>query len=196
VSSDGALPTEPSVRWILAPAFRRAVTDLWGEAGREKVIATLSGEAREEFASDTTRGSRKWFPARHLIAWGFATWEGPANRTRDAMARCVRRQWDLSIGVVRRVVLHMAQPAPIVARLPGFWKQDNIGGTLEATLDEGGLGATILLTGSPFVEMPHGRASVAEVYRHAFAQTRAKNVTEVHALDGPNRMVIHLKWNV
>ena len=135
-----------------------------------------------------------WFPARLIIAWSFAAWEGPANRVRDEMAACVRRQWDFSFGVIRRLLLHMAPPGPIVARLGPIWKQDNTAGELVATLDEGGSGATIHLVDTPFIDTPHGRASIAETYRHAFAQTRAKNVTEMHALDGPNRMVIRLKW--
>jgi hypothetical protein len=191
-----SIPAEPCTKRIVVPAFRRAVVDLWGDEGRERTIANLTGDAREEFIADAVGANRIWFPTRIIIAWGFAIWEGPANRTRDDMARFVRRQWDLSMGVVRRVILHMAAPAPVVARLGALWKQDNTAGELEATLDEGGNGATIHLSDNPFVETPHGRASVAEIYRHAFAQTRAKNVTEMHALDGPRRMVIRLKWTM
>jgi hypothetical protein len=188
------IPAEPCVRRILVPAFRRAMVDIFGEGGRDRMVANLSGESRDEFVQDVVGAHRVWFPVRHIIAWGFATWEGPADRNRDAMARFVRRQWDLSTGVVRRVLLHMAQPQPIVARLPGLWKQDNTAGELEAALDDGGNGATLHLSDNPMVDTPHGRASVAEIYRHAFSQTRAKNVTESHALDGPKRMVIRLKW--
>ena len=135
-----------------------------------------------------------WFPVRHVVAWGFAAFEGPAGRNRDVMAGFVRRQWDLSFGVVRRLLLHMAPPGPIVGRLPALWKQDNSSGELTSTLDEGGAGATIHIADTPWVDTPHSRASVAEVYRHGFSQTRAKNVTERHALDGARRMVIRLRW--
>jgi hypothetical protein len=112
------------------------------------------------------------------------------------MAEFVRRQWDLSFGVVRRLLLHMAHPATVIARLEQVYREDNIGGALTATLDEGSKGATIVLSDNPFVDTPHGRASMAEVYRHALAQTRAKNVTEAHALDGARRMQIRLRWTI
>ncbi len=193
--STQTIPAEPCVKRIVVPAFRQAVVDLWGDAGREQMISNLSGDSRDEFVQDVVGANRVWIPTRHVIAWAFAIWEGPANRTRDEMARFIRRQWDLSMGVVRRVILHLAPPGPIVARLGAMWKQDNTAGEMEATLDEGGNGATLHLSNSPFVETPHGRASIAEIYRHAFAQTRAKNVTEMHALDGPKRMVIRVKWS-
>ncbi len=177
------------------PAFRRAIVDVWGDAARDAVLARLTGEARDAFVRDAASES-PWFPARHIIDWAFAVWEGPANRSRDAMATFVRRQWDLSFGVVRRTLLHLAAPAPLVARLPQLWKQDNVGGELEASLDAGGLGATLLLRDTPFVETPQGRASVAEIYRHAFSQTRAKDVTEHHALDGARQMMVRLRWKM
>jgi len=177
------------------PAFRRAIVEVWGEPGRDAVLGRLTGEARDAFVRDVAT-DRMWFPARHVIAWAFAVWEGPANRSRDEMATFVRRQWDLSFGVIRRALLHLAAPASVVPRLPQIWKQDNIGGVLEASLDAGGLGATLHLRDTPFVDTPQGRASVAEIYRHAFAQTRAKDVTEHHALDGARQMVVRLRWRV
>ena len=187
------LPDEPSTRRIIVPAYRRAIVDLFGEPGREQVIALLSGDSRDEFVRDVTANTR-WIPSRHLIAWSFAIWEGPAARRRDVMAEFVRRSWDLSFGVIRKLLLHMATPDSIVVRLPEIWKQDNTAGTLEAALADGGRGATLHLSDTPFIDTPHGRASIAEIYRHALAQTRASNVTETHALDSPTRMVIRLRW--
>lgn len=189
------MPAEPCVRRIVVPGFRQAVIDQWGEEGRARTLANLTGEARDELAADVVGGHRVWFPTRHVIAWSFAIWEGPAERSREEMARFIRRQWDLSMGVVRRVILHLAPPGPVVARLGALWKQDNTAGELDAALDPSGKGATIHLADTPFVDTPHARASIAEIYRHAFAQTRAKNVTETHALDGPRRMVIRLRWS-
>jgi hypothetical protein len=188
------IPDEPCVRRIVVPAFRRAVVDVCGEGARDQMIALLAGEAREEFIRDAVGANLVWFPERLLIAWGFAAWEGPAARTRETMARIVRRQFDLSFGVVRRLILHMAAPASVIARIGPLWRQDHTAGELTASVDEGGLGATLHLSDHPMVDTPHGRASMAEVYRHAIAQTRAKSVTESHALDGPKRMVIRLKW--
>lgn len=187
------LPEEPSTRRIVVPAYRRAIVDLFGESGRERVVSLLSGDSREELVRDVT-ANLEWIAARHLIAWTFAIWEGPAERQRDAMTQFVRRQWDLSFGVVRRLLLHMATPQSIVGRLPQIWKQDNSAGELEAVLDDGGHGATIHLSDTPFIETPHGRASMAEIYRHAFSQTRARQVTETHALEAPARMVLRLRW--
>ena len=188
------IPAEPCLRRISVPAFRRAVVDVCGVPGRDQMILLLSGEARDEFIGDVVGANMVWFPTRHFIAWGFAAWEGPAARTREVMERIVRRQFDLSYGVVRRLILHMAPPASVIERVGPLWKRDHTAGELVATVDEGGRGATLHLSDSPFVDSPHGRASVAEVYRHALSLTRAKNVTETHALDGPKRMVIRLKW--
>jgi hypothetical protein len=187
-------PEEPCIKRILVPAWRRAVIDVWGEAGRAEIIEHLSGESREAFIRDLPDAHPEWFPVRHVIAWAFAAWEGPAKRVREDMALFVRRQWDLSFGVIRRLILHMAHPSSIVPRLADLWKQDNNCGGVDAELDDGGMGATIHVWDTPFVDTPHGRASVAEIYRHAFEQTRAKRVTETHALDGHGRMVIRLKW--
>ena len=188
-----ARPNEPSIRRYVVPAFRRAIVDRWGEDGRAQTIALLEGDAREEFLRDVAT-SLDWFPTRHLIAWGFAVWEGPARRDRPTMAAFVRRQWDLSHGVVRRLLLHLATPQAIVPRLGGIWREDNVGGACTATLDDGNRGATIEIRDTLWAETPHARASLAEVYRHAFAQTRANDVTETHAPDGPMNMVIRLKW--
>ena len=193
VRPERPLPDEPCTRRIVVPAYRRAVVDLFGDAGRTQVIALLDGDSRDEFVRDVTP-NREWIPARHLIAWSFAVWEGPANRQREPMAELVRRQWDLSFGVVRKLLLHMASPSAIVARLPQIWKQDHTAGTLEAVLDDGGSGATLRMSDTPFIETPQARAGMAEIYRHAFAQTRARNVTETHALEAPNRMVLRLRW--
>jgi hypothetical protein len=188
-----ARPSEPSIRRYVVPAFRRAIVECFGDEGRQQTIALLEGDAREEFLREVAT-NLDWFPARHLVAWGFAVWEGPARRDRAAMSAFVRRQWDLSHGVVRRLLLHLAAPHSIVPRLAAIWQEDNVGGTCTATLDEGGHGASIELRDTVWAETPHGRASLAEVYRHAFAQTRAHDVTETHAPDGARNMVIRLKW--
>lgn len=186
-------PDEPSVRSIIVPAFRSTMLAMWGEPGRDRIAALLDEEARGELLREVA-ADRDWFPARHLIAWTFAAWEGPAGRRREEMAEFVRRQWDASFGVIRRLLVHMAAPTMVIARLPAIWKQDHSAGALTATVDEDGRAATIEISDTPFVDTPHARASMAETYRHGLAQTRARNVTESHALDGPRRMRIRLRW--
>lgn len=186
-------PSEPSIRRYVVPAFRRALIDVFGEQGRAQTIALLEGEAREELAREIP-STQDWFPIRHMISWGFAVWEGPAKREREIMTRFVRHQWDLSHGVVRRLLLHMASPQVVVSRLAKLWTEDNTGGVLEATLDDDERGASIVIRDTQWAETPHARASMAEVYRHAFSQTRARDVTETHAADGPKDLSIKLRW--
>ena len=45
-------------------------------------------------------------------------------------------------------------------------------------LEPDGKSATIHIIDHPFTETPHARAAMAESYRYAFSQTRAKEVTE------------------
>ncbi|MGZ3424196.1 MAG: hypothetical protein ACXVEE_40425 [Polyangiales bacterium] len=188
----GAVAGEPCVRRFVIPAFKRAIVEQFGAEGRAEALALLQGDSQAELASELTPEGH-WYPCRHVIAWSFAVWEGPAKRDRETMAKFMRRQWDLGTGVVRRVLLHMASPSAVVPRLGELWLKDNNAGEVTAEL-EGANGAAIWIKDTPFVDTPQARASMAEIYRHAFAQTRAKNVAETHALDGARTMVIKLRW--
>lgn len=167
---------------------------MFGDEGRARTLALLPEDSRAELERDVT--TTLWFPSRHVIAWAFAIWEGPAGRDREVMSAFVRKQWDLSFGVVRRMMLHLASPTTIVPRLPKLWREDHNVGEVTSSLEDEGRGATVHFEGTPFVDTPHGRASMAEVYRHAFAQTRARNVTATHAADGPHGMVLRLRWTL
>ncbi len=180
---------------IFIPAGKRAAVMLWGEEGLNEIAAALEDETRNEFFRATS--GEEWIPARFVIEWCLRVFEGPCKRDRNKMAEYVDRVYDLSYGVIRKVVVKFADPASIVPRLPGFWKQDHSAGELTAELDPSGKGCTLRITGTPYTELVHSRAGMAEVYRYGFAQSRAKEVTESHTLErvgGKQVLVIRLKW--
>ncbi len=180
---------------IFVPAARKAAVLLWGEDGLNAIAQTLQHDTREEFFRPVSTG--EWVPARMVIDWCYQVFEGPANHDLPKMREYLDRTFDYSFGVVRKAVLRFADPVPLVAKLPQFWRQDHVGGEMEAQLDASGKGCVIRLRDSPFTETPPTRAGMAENYRYAFSLTRAKDVTESNALErqhGKNVLVIRLKW--
>lgn len=186
------VPTgEPHTRGYMVPPFKRALVERFGEEGRQRALALLQGDAREALASPVSVGA--WFPTRHMIVWGFAVYDGPCGGDRELMAAFVRHQWDLGVGVVRRMMLHMAPPTAIVPRLAKLWEEDNSAGELHAEM-QGSHAAVLRISNTPWVDSPQTRLSMAEVYRHAFANTRAREVTASHTFEAPRTMTIRLRW--
>jgi serine/threonine-protein kinase len=191
-----AAPAKESMqRRFFIPAAKRAAVLLWGDDGLNEIAQALDNEARNEFFRAS--GGDEWIPSRLVIEWCLRTFEGPCRRDRHKMAEYVDRAYDFSYGAVRKFVVKMADPASVVPKLPGFWKQDHTEGELAAEVDPSGKGCTIRISGTPYTDLVHSRAGMAEIYRYAFSQTRAKEVTESHALErstGKPVLVIKLKW--
>jgi serine/threonine-protein kinase len=185
---------EPMQRRIFVNAAKRAAVLLWGEDGLNEIAQALDDDTREEFFR--TMSVEDQIACRHVINWCFAAWEGPAKQNKAKMSEYVDRIFDFGFGVIRRAVLRLADPAVLVPRLPGFWKEDYSSGELTSVVDPDGRSATIHVSDHPFTETPHGRASVAEGYRYAFSQTRAKEVTESHGLAKPGVLMFRLRWTL
>jgi hypothetical protein len=195
IGAKAAPAKEPMQKRLFVPAAKKAAVLLWGDDGLNEIASALDNDTRTEIFR--TGGGDEWIESRHVIEWCLRTFEGPCRRDRNKMAEYVDRAYDLSYGVVRKAVVKFADPAAIVARLPGFWKQDYNVGELVAEVDPSGKGCIIRITGSPYTELVHTRAGQAEIYRYGFSQTRAKEVTESHALErdnGKQVLVIRLRW--
>ncbi len=198
-----ALPQKEAMqKRLFIPAAKKAAVLLWGDDGLNDIASAVENDTRTEFFK--TAAVDEWIPCQHVIEWCLRTFEGPCGRDRNKMAEYVDRAYDFSYGVIRKFVVKLADPVTVVARLPGFFKQDFNTGELEATLDPAvagvSNGCTIRIWGNPYVNLVHTRAGQAEVYRYGFSQTRVKEVTESHALErgkgpkGEDVLVIRLKW--
>ncbi len=186
------VPTEHMQRRYYVQAMKRAAVALWGDPGLNAIAAALPDETREEFFR--VNQSEPWIAARHLIQWMYAVHHGPSQLAQPKTKDYIDRVVDLSTGVILRSLLHMADPASLTPRLPALWKKDNTHGELEATLDPGGKSATFRLTGTAYHESPQTRGGMAEMYRHSYSLTRAKMVTETHALEKPGTLLFRIRW--
>jgi hypothetical protein len=88
----------------------------------------------------------------------------------------------------------MADPVSVTMRLGAMWKEENTHGELEASVEPGGKSATFRLSGSPYTATPQTRGGIVEQYRYAYSMTRAKDVTETHALEKPSTLVFRIHW--
>lgn len=181
---------EPKLRRFYLVALRDAARDLWGEAGVQAILARMPHLEREE-ARDEAR--LEWIPERVIIAWGLATWEGPAARDRAVLNRFLARHVDHGFGRLRRVLLRFAPPATFFENVPRYWRHDHTHGVLETQVD-GRLGV-VHLRDHPYVESPQSRAAIAEIFRYTVQSMRAKNVTEVHTVESDGAMSIRVRWD-
>jgi serine/threonine protein kinase len=186
---------EPMQRRVFVPAAKRAAALLWGDEGLNDIVARVDPETRADFLR--VGAGDEWIATRHVVDWCLRTFEGPCHHDRNRMVEYVDRVFDLSYGVIRRFVLRLADPVGVVPRLGGFWRHDHTAGEMTAKVDASNKGCTLRLVDSPYTELPHSRAGLAETYRYAFAQTRARGVTESHALErvgGKGTLVIRIRW--
>ncbi len=179
-------------RRVYAQAAKRAAVMVWGDEGLNAIASALPDDTREELFR--TGPTDPWIAARHLIRWMYAAHHGPAGLRPAKTREYIDRVFDCGSGVILRSLLHMADPASLTARLPALWKKDNTHGELEATLDPDGKSASFRLTGTAYSDTPQTRGGMAENYRYAYSLTRAKNVTETHALEKPGTLAFRIRW--
>ena len=82
---------EPQLRRFYLVAFRDAARDLWGEAGVEAILERMPEAERKEARDER---QRDWVSERVIVAWGNATWEGPAERDRATFNAFLGRHVD------------------------------------------------------------------------------------------------------
>ncbi len=173
-------------------AMKRAAVLVWGEDGLNDIAHALPDDTREEFFRVVQ--TDPWIAARHYIKWMYVVHQGPAGLSVTKTREYINRVFDFSGGIILRSMLRMADPASITLRLGPMWKEENTHGELVSSVDPGGNSATFRLTGSPYTETPQTRGGIVEQYRYAYSMTRAKNVTETHALEKPGTLVFRIRW--
>lgn len=133
----------------------------------------------------------EWVLERDIIAWCFATWEGPANRDRLRYTEFIQRQTDLGFGRIRRFLISIASPGMLLQKAGDLWKQDHTHGDLKVDMEP--KKATLTLRDHPYTETPQSRATIAEVFRYTISLTRTA-VFETHKLQEPGVIVVSLRW--
>ncbi len=184
-----ATAAEPMLRRFYLVALRQAAHDLWGQPGVRAILEAMPHAERVEAADETVR---EWVPERVVVAWGMATWEGPAARDRARLNAFLARHVDHGFGRVRRFLMRMASPAHFFDQAPAFWRRDHTHGALE-THHEPGAGL-VRLREHPYAETPHMRAAIAEIFRYTVQSMRAREVVETHALEPGGALVIRIRW--
>jgi hypothetical protein len=180
---------EPKLKRFYVAAMLDAAREIWGEDGVHDVARRMPEREREEILAPQLP---PWVPERVLIAWNFALWEGPANRSRQAYVPWLKRTTDLSFGIVKRLFLSLASPERFFADAHGLWKADHTHGTLEGRID--GKRGVLVLRDHPYTETPQARAALAEMLRYIVELTRAKDVTETHGLSPKGTLEVKLAW--
>lgn len=170
-------------------ALRDAARDVWGATAEKAIVDAISERERDE-AVDPRRPD--WVPERVIVAYGLATWEGPAARDRPTMQRFLRRHVDHGFGRVRRLLLGLAQPTRFFESIPSYWRQDHTHGVVTTRL-EPGLGI-VELRDHPYIASVHMRTGMAEIFRYTVSLMRARNVTESHALAPDGSLVMRIRW--
>ncbi|MGD0525233.1 MAG: hypothetical protein ABSE49_08825 [Polyangiaceae bacterium] len=180
---------EPKIKRFYAAACRDAVRVLWGDAGLIDVAARLAASDRDAMMAPDLP---LWVSERAVIAFNFALWEGPVNRTRQRYDKWLHVMTDMSFGVVKRLVLSMASPEKVLTVSGEMWKADHTHGVMTGSCE--GKRGTLTLAGSQFVETPQARAGMAEMSRYILQLAGAKGVVEKHALVPPGVLEIKLRW--
>lgn len=182
---------EPMARRFYLVALRDAARDVWGPTTEKAIVDAIPQRERDEVLDADARRP-DWTSERVLIAYGLATWEGPAARDKPTMHRFLRRHVDHGFGRVRRFLLGLAQPPRFFDSIPTYWRQDHTHGVVSARI-EPGLGV-VELRDHPYVESVQMRTAIAEIFRYTVSLMRARNVTETHALASDGSLVMRIRW--
>lgn len=184
-------PTEPSVRGVHFIALRRAITDLFGEAGLEVAGRHLPEDVRQD-TLEVLSITSSWFPERYAVAWFDALLKGPAAGDHALYFRAVDRMLDHGFGVVRRALLNLVSIEGLLQRVSGVWRSDHTTGELSLVSLEPA-SALLALRDHPYLESPHAQATVAETVRYCASLVRVREVEMRHEMkDGALEM--RLRW--
>ncbi|MDB4966136.1 MAG: hypothetical protein JWN44_1825 [Myxococcales bacterium] len=168
---------------------RVAALEMYGNEGLKAISAGLPEEAR--VVADTALITEKWLPETWIMAWQEAVWHGPARADDAAFRAYIRRVVDAGFGRVRRLLVNLVTPATLCSRAAELWHDEHTHGEISAHPE--GRVVTIRLRAHPYVARPVARMVMAESLRHAASLTRAKDVQEVHRLDG-DALEVKLTW--
>jgi len=178
------------IRSFYAVAARDAAAQLWGPGCFEDIAARMAPRERDELFAERLDA---WFPERALIAACFAVWEGIADRDRERYSAWIDAMMDLSFGRIKRLFLSMATPDKLFTMAPKLWREGHTHGELVGILHGPGRG-TLILRDHPYTETPQARATISESMRHIVSLTRAKSVSESHALVEAGALEMKIRW--
>jgi len=170
-------------------ASRAAALEMYGDDGLKDIAERLPADAR--VIADTALITEKWLPEDWIMAWQEAVWHGPARTDDNKFRAYVRRVVDAGFGRVRRLLVNLVTPATLCTRAAELWHDEHTHGEITAHPD--GHVVLIRLRAHPYVMRPVSRLVMAESLRHAASLTRAKDVNEVHRLDG-DTLEVKLTW--
>lgn len=185
------MTARPDIASALGPriiATREATRDLFGMAGVEAVLATLSPDERALF----TGPPPKWVPEAAYIAWTHAVWRGPADRDRARLAAWADRVTDRGFGTARRMLMALASPWVIVRRAGALWRGEHSHGDLTTT-PLGSNGTRFELRDSPWCADDVAASAISEAFRYILFRCRVKWVTEEHGVTA-NVLRVDLRW--
>lgn len=173
--------------------MRRAVLDLWGEAGLADIAARVSMDTRLQTV-EAPASPLTWVPERFLTEWHEATWDGPARRDDAALCKTINRRLDLGFGRVRKALLSLLGPEEVIRRAGELWKHDHTHGTLVVHFEKGKKIGSATLTDHVFCESPIARRALAETFRYIIQLSRGvKTSRSSHALQGRS-LAIRISW--
>lgn len=141
----------PLLSRVYVRASRDAARELWGGDGLEDIARRMPERERDEIFADPLP---EWVPERAMLAWGYATWEGPGRRSREHYVPWLHRMTDLSFGRIKKLLLGMANPERLILSADELWREAHTQGRFEVHLD--GTRATMLLRDSPYVPIAPG----------------------------------------
>jgi hypothetical protein len=181
-------PTVPSALGGRVVDTREATRDVFGDAGLERVLASLTPEAHAVF----TGVAPKWVPELVYLAWTRGVWEEPAAHNSAMLARWVDRLTDRGFGTARRMLMSLASPWVIVRRAGALWRGEHSHGEL-TIVPHAGKAARFELRDHPFVDDELGATAISEAFRYILFRCRASWVTESHKRDG-DALLVELRW--
>src|SRR5262249_20545178 len=129
-----------------------------------------------------------------LIAFCRAAWEGPAAQNVGPYHTFLGRSAFHGFGRFQKIILGLASPHAIAARVPSLWRRDHPHGDLAAEVTR--TGCTLRLRDHPYVETEFARERISQTFRQVMSLTRIgqAEVRVHHGLDARGALLVHLHW--
>jgi serine/threonine protein kinase len=183
---------EPMVRGSLIRTARETAIRMWGECRIEEIAERISPDARQEVTAPLII-TAPWLPERFVMEWYRAVLEGPCRQDRALYYVYLGRWMDNCFGRVRRLVLNILGVADLLKRSPELWRHDHTTGEVQAEFEKE-QECTLTLSRHIYTTTPLSRDSIAEIFRHIVSRSRVWSVTESHAMDGDQNLLVHVRW--
>lgn len=183
----------PCVRGTAIFGLKAAAESLWGDHGMADIAYRLPADARRALMDELVM-PQAWIPEKHLIAFCRAAWEGPSHEEVAPYYAFLGQSAFHGFGRFQKIILGLASPHAIAARVPALWRRDHTHGELEAEASKNG--CVMRLRDHPYVETEFARDLISQTFRQVMTLTRvgAKDVRVRHSLDARAGLLVHLSW--